>query len=104
MLGIVLGLVFDAFGGQWMRWGTTITGAGFLPFGALILTNFRGEYAQLNARLRQEHRYEPPERLAPLESNTFRYGFGLVVLAVGMLFLVVGIEGGPGVTKPGGFF
>jgi hypothetical protein len=39
-----------------------------------------------------------------LETRSSRYGVGLVLLALGMLFLITGIEGGPGVTKPGGFF
>jgi hypothetical protein len=103
LLGIALGLVFGAFGGQWMRWGTAIMGAGFLPFGALILTNFRGESAQIMARLRREYRYQQP-RSAVLDTGSFRYGFGVLILGVGMLFLVAGIVGGPGVTKPGGLF
>jgi hypothetical protein len=102
--GLSIDLVFGALGGQWMRWGTVILGAAFLPFAALILTNFRGECAELTARLRKESWKLPPERLALLETKTFRYGFGLVFLLVGILFLVVGIQGGPGVTKPGGLF
>jgi hypothetical protein len=104
LLGIALGLVFDAFGGQWMRWGTVIMGAGFLPFGALILTDFRGESAQLMARFRREYRYQQPPRAAVLGTGSFRYGFGAFILCVGILFLVVGIHGGPGVTKPRGLF
>jgi hypothetical protein len=87
-----------------MRWGTVIMGAGFLPFGALILTNFRGESAQVMARLRREYRYQQPPRSAVLGTGSVRWGFGAFILVVGMLFLVVGIQGGSGVTKPGGLF
>ena len=104
LLGFALDLVFSAFGGQWMRWGTVIMGAGFLPFGTLILTDFRGESAQVMARLRRECRYQQPPRSAVLDTGSLRYGFGVFILGIGMLFLVVGIQGGPGVTKPGGLF
>ena len=104
LLGFAVGFVLTALGGQWMRWGVAIMGAGFLPFGALIVTNFRGEAAEAMARLRREYRYQQPPRSTVLDTNSFRYGFGLFVLGIGMLFLVVGIVGGPGVTKPGGLF
>jgi len=80
-----------------------IMGAGFLPFGLLIVTNFRGEYAQFVARLKNKNPSQSTERAA-LSPNGLRYGFGCLVVVVGTVFLVTGLVGGPGVTKPGGLF
>ena len=86
-----------------MRFGVVIMGAGFLPFGALIVTNFRGEYAQFADHLKNANRTDSTGR-AGLSANRLRYGFGSLVLLLGVSFFVTGLMGGPGVTKPGGLF
>jgi hypothetical protein len=101
VLTIAFGLASDAIGGQWMRIGTAIMGAGFLPFGLLVLTNFRGEYERLVSLFTKED----PDRMVArtLPRDGFRYGIGILFVLVAMLFLVAGIAGGRGVTKPGLF-
>jgi hypothetical protein len=100
LLGIAVGLVGGAVGGQWMRFGVVVMGAGFLPFGVLMLTNFRGEYARFVARLTETPRQVTQS--SALSENRVRFGFGSLVLLLGVFFFVIGLIGGPGVTKPGG--
>jgi hypothetical protein len=100
-LGTAVGLVGGALGGQWMRFGVVIMGAGFLPFAVLMLTNFRGEYSAFVTRLDER---AGPAADSGLSPDRVRYGFGSLVLLLGVLFLVTGLMGGPGVTKPGGLF
>lgn len=101
MLAIGFGFVSGAVGGQWMRIGTAVMGVGLLPFGLLILTNFHGEYDYLVDLVIREDPAEPGRRSIPRES--FRYGFGALIVLVGIVFFVAGLAGGRGVTKPGVF-
>lgn len=100
LLGIAAGVAGGAVGGQWMRLGAAIMGAGLLPFGALIIM-FCNRYGEPTLRFRGwDAPAAPPQGLS---SKDLQFAFGAFTILVGLAFLIAAIVGGPGVTKPGFF-
>jgi hypothetical protein len=99
VLGIACSFVGVLIGGQWMRAGTVIVGAALLPFGLLVLCDFGGEYTFVAKKLMSSS--APRFSEGRVKPSNVRYGFGSLLLLVGLVFLAAGILGGPGVTKPG---